>query len=64
MKLIYFTTPDGALAIVKRRIAGISQCNINVGATTILTRIYIHGDKEPFNLLDDFTEVCNKVDDA
>lgn len=59
---IYLTTPWGEVAIVKRKIVAV--CSVNIAgdnSTTVLSQVYVDGDRDPFNVLEDFEYVSNKI---
>ncbi len=61
MEKVYLTTPEGEIAIVKDKIVAVTECNLKTPDKSVLSRVYVSGDKDPFNILEDFQYVSNKI---
>ena len=60
---IYLTTIEGELAIVKSKIVAVLSAEIKVTNSehTIKAKVFVDGDDEPFNVLEDFQYVSDKI---
>jgi hypothetical protein len=59
---IYLTTPEGKIAIVKSKICAIVASEVKgANDTLVRTRVFVDADSEPFNVLEDFESVCDKI---
>ena len=59
---VYLTTPSGRIAILKEKICAVLSVEIQgLNDTVVKSQIYVDSDSEPFNVLEDFDYVCNKI---
>jgi hypothetical protein len=60
---IYLTTIEGELAIIKSKIVAVLSVDIKVPDSehTIKAKVFIDGDDAPFNVLEDFQYVSDKI---
>ncbi len=59
---LYSATPEGEIAIVKSKITAVVACDISAAnGARVLSRVYVVGDKGPFNILEDFKCVTRKI---
>ena len=67
-ELIHLTGPEGKIALVKDKIAAVSETRMRgIDNTAIRSRVYIdttpeEGCEPPFNILETYEEVCEKVE--
>ncbi len=61
MSKVYLTTPEGKIAIIKDKIVAVLECNLKTPDKPVLSRVYVSDDNVPFNILEDFQYVTDKI---